>query len=218
MASGLASGSSKVPNCLLCSAPISNLKLRRNVSHGEGLKRKEILDGLLREASHPIITPRRQTQENHEPTKDSTRAQDSCKVNCECLKDEDIKSYLESSNVVCKDNCYPSLSKFFKLQQDMQTQHDKLLCLVQKSASLFIKWVYPNYTKMFVYGVKLTIQKAEEGDAYHPCKAVYEKCNSCRQSPCLCGKPLWMYIHACIHFCLSSVCKREKTNKNNEAY
>jgi len=50
------------------------------------------LEGMFyTEASRPIITPSRQTQENSKPTKDSTRAQDSCKVNCECLKDENIK-------------------------------------------------------------------------------------------------------------------------------
>ena len=40
-----------IPYCLLCNAALPNSKYRRNLLHGEGLKVKEIIGGLLKEGT-----------------------------------------------------------------------------------------------------------------------------------------------------------------------
>ena len=162
----LSAASGNVPTCLLCGAPISNSKLRRNISHGEeGLQRKEVLEGLMREflrESRPIITPRRRRIDFGSPSRDPAAKEKSVHEATllkdsmvrtpaprstlfeasrphSCPSDTDIQAYFRSSNVVCKDGCYSWLSKYIKLQQDMESLHDKLLGLVQRSALTFLK-------------------------------------------------------------------------------
>ena len=95
-----------IPYCLLCAATITNCKNRRNVSYGEGLTVREVI--------REFLINNRVRSSDAEPT-------------------EAVELYMKSSNVVCKQKCFPLISKLIKLQQDIKGIRDELEKTVQNS-------------------------------------------------------------------------------------
>ena len=115
---------SRIPYCLLRNAALSNSRYRRNLLHGEGLKVKEIIGGLLKEG---------------------TVCSSGVDGGFEWYFQRNmIESYLKASNVICKGSCFTSLSKYVKLKQDTGELHKKLLNLIEGSLKKFANSCYPH--------------------------------------------------------------------------
>ena len=86
----------EIPRCLLCTNFIANPKDQRNISYGEGIKIKDVIRDLL--------------VRNNNDYKNIITGSES-----------ESADYMESTNVVCKRYCFPSLTKLMKLRKDTKS-------------------------------------------------------------------------------------------------